>query len=225
MDSREREIIRAGHALVAGIDEAGRGPLAGPVVSAAVVLFAPNSPNSAKSVSSSPSPVLDISGIKDSKLLTAARREELASYIFQNAVGVGLGIAWPEEIDEINILQATLRSMERAASSIKDSTGKKLSPNYLMIDGRNTIKLPIPMEAIIKGDQSSASIAAASIIAKTTRDRIMASYHSLYPHYGFIKNQGYGTRVHMEALRTEGPSPIHRRSFRWPGNRGKNAKR
>lgn len=196
MDTFEQEAYAHGYRFVAGIDEAGRGPLAGPVVASAV-LFA--------------SPPLDIP-IRDSKKLTPLKREELAVLIRDRAVSVGVGIIWPAEIDEINILNATFRAMEGAVEAITSGEGVP-SPDMLLIDGPYTIDSPIAQKGIIKGDNLSISIAAASIIAKTRRDAIMRAYHEEFPNYNFIKNKGYGTKEHLEALKKFGPTRIHRKSF------------
>lgn len=198
MDTYEQEAYRLGYRFVVGIDEAGRGPLAGPVVASAV-LFA--------------SPPLDIP-IRDSKKLTPAKREELALLIRERAISVGVGVSWPAEIDSINILNATFSAMKEAVEGII-STGESCSPNpdMLLIDGPYRIDSPIAQKGIVKGDNLSVSIAAASIIAKTSRDAIMRSYHKIFPRYNFIKNKGYGTKEHLEALKRFGPTRIHRKSF------------
>jgi len=181
----------AGHSSVAGIDEAGRGPLAGPVVASAVV-FPQDYRNEA---------------IRDSKQLTARRREDLYSVIFNDALSVGLGVVEASVIDEINILQASLYAMKRA---VLDLT---FPPDFILIDGRDLIDLDIPQQAIIKGDTVSVSIAAASIIAKVTRDHLMDRYHIQYSQYNFLKNKGYPTKEHREAIHRYGLCKIHRRSF------------
>ena len=192
MWSFEKEAAKKGYRAIAGIDEAGRGPLAGPVVSAAVVL-----PANGK-----------ITGIDDSKKLSPTRRDRLSEQIYQTATAIGVGIVEAPEIDRINILQAALRSMAIAARNLQPQ------PDYLLIDGNFEIPYPLPQEAIKKGDSRSASIAAASIIAKVTRDRIMAIYHRHYPQYGFDRHKGYPTKAHKESIRVNGISPIHRKSFR-----------
>jgi len=181
----------AGHRTVAGIDEAGRGPLAGPVVAAAVV-FPRNYRNET---------------IRDSKQLTARRREHLYSVIFNDALSVGLGVVEASVIDEINILQASLYAMKRAVLDLA------VPPDFMLIDGRDPIDLDIPQQAIIKGDTLSVSIAAASIIAKVTRDHLMDRYHIQYSQYNFRKNKGYPTKEHREAIHSYGLCKIHRRSF------------
>ena len=176
--------------LVAGIDEAGRGPLAGPVVAAAVVL--------------DPSRLPD--GIHDSKTLSRARREALLEAIL-DAAHVGIGEAGPEEIDRINILQATFLAMRRAVEALP------VSPAVALVDGNRAPRLPIPCQTVVKGDARCLSIAAASIVAKVTRDRIMDRLAREHPGYGWERNAGYGTAEHLEALRQIGPTPHHRRSF------------
>lgn len=195
MDSFERKARRLGYRFIAGIDEAGRGPLAGPVVAAAVI-FTPGYRNEE---------------IGDSKKLTPLKRERLYSRILHDARAVGIGTAEHDVIDRVNILQATLLAMEQAVASLS------VAPDYLLIDGLNTLTLPIPQEAIIRGDSRSLSVAAASIIAKVSRDRIMDDYHDRYPQYNFRKNKGYPTKEHREAIATCGRCDIHRRSFRIRG--------
>ena len=177
---------------IAGIDEAGRGPLAGPVVAAAVILPLGG----------------DFTGIDDSKRLSPGKRERLFEEIHAQALGVGVGIVGPDEIDALNIRKAALLAMKKAVQALPET------PDFCLVDGRDEIPVAIPQSPVIKGDQKSLSIAAASIIAKVTRDRIMLDYHDQYPGYGFDRNMGYGTRQHREALKRLGPSPIHRRSFR-----------
>lgn len=188
----EREAYRRGFALVAGIDEVGRGPLAGPVVAAAVIL---------------PRDV-ELPGVKDSKHLRAAQREACREEILTHAVSVGIGCTEPAEIDRVNILQATFKAMMLAVE------GLEVQPDFLLIDGPYTLPLHIPQKGIPRGDQRSLSIAAASIVAKVHRDQLMCEYHALYPAYGFARNKGYGTALHLEALRRHGPCPLHRLSFR-----------
>ncbi len=188
----ENNARRAGYKIIAGIDEAGRGPLAGPVVAAAVIF-----PEGA-----------DIPGINDSKKLTPAKREKLYGQIYEKAISIGLGIIDPTEIDKINILQASLLSMQIAVANLYPR------PDYLLIDGTFTIRSSIPQKAIKKGDSQSLSIAAASIIAKVSRDRLMKRYSEDFPEYGFHKHMGYGTRMHREAIRALGPTHIHRKTFR-----------
>ena len=176
---------------VCGIDEVGRGPLAGPVVAGAVIL-----PKDC-----------DILYINDSKKLSEKKREELYDVILEKAVAVGLGYASSERIDEINILQATYEAMRQAIASLK------VKPAVLLNDAVTIPGVEIPQIPIIKGDAKSVSIAAASIIAKVTRDRMMVEYDRLYPGYDLGSNKGYGTKVHMEALKTVGPCEIHRKTF------------
>jgi len=187
----EHQARRNGFQLVAGIDEAGRGPLAGPVVAAAVIL---------------PADLL-IEGVNDSKKLSPATRERLFDTIMSQAVSVGVGMGSAELIDRINILQATRHAMLEAVSRLA------LQPDYLLIDGISTIDSPIPQKTIKKGDSLSISIAAASIIAKVTRDRLMRELDKLHPGYGFSGHKGYGSALHMEAIRRLGPSPVHRLTF------------
>ncbi|MBO7364852.1 MAG: ribonuclease HII [Lachnospiraceae bacterium] len=177
--------------VICGIDEAGRGPLAGPVAAAAVILPKDH-------------PILYVN---DSKKLTPARREELYGVIMKEAVSVGVGIVSETVIDEINILQATYRAMAEAFS--------KLSPRpaCTLNDAVTIPGIPVRQVPIVRGDAKSASIAAASVIAKVTRDRMMEEYDRLYPEYGFRENKGYGTAAHMDAIRAYGPCPIHRRTF------------
>ncbi|PKN08092.1 MAG: ribonuclease HII [Deltaproteobacteria bacterium HGW-Deltaproteobacteria-8] len=177
---------------VAGIDEAGRGCLAGPVVAAACIL-----PES-----------FDLPGLTDSKALTAARRDTLAVAIRSQALCWSLGLAWAPEIDRINILQATLRSMERAVAHLR------LRPALLLIDGNQTCLSTIPQRTIVGGDALVPAISAASILAKTFRDRLLAALDRRHPGYSLAIHKGYGTALHLEALRTLGPSPLHRLTFR-----------
>ncbi len=188
----EKQAIFSGYKLIAGVDEAGRGPLAGPVVSAAVVL-----PEN-----------FDVPGIDDSKKLSEKKREMLFPVIQERALAFGIGMADHEEIDRINILQASLLSMKRAVEALE------ITPDYLLIDGKFSIDSTIDQRSVIKGDALSLSIAAASIIAKVTRDRIMADLDLRYPTYGFKNHKGYPTKVHKEAILVHGPCPFHRKSFR-----------
>ncbi len=189
---RERAARIHGHMLVAGVDEAGRGPLAGPVVAAAVLL---------------PLGVV-ITGINDSKLLTAEQRETLAVKIRMVAIAIGVAEASHEEIDELNIAVAGRLALRRAVEALP------LEPDYLLIDGFPVPECKLPQEALIKGDRRSASIMAGGIIAKTTRDAAMRVAAGVYPGYGFDEHFGYSTPQHAQALRDLGPCPIHRRSFR-----------
>jgi ribonuclease HII len=178
--------------LHAGVDEAGRGCLAGPVVSAACIL-----PDG-----------FDLPGLTDSKALSAPRREALAAAIRAQALSWSLGLAWPEEIDRVNILQASLRSMERAVARLR------LTPALLLIDGNQTVQTRLPQRTVIGGDALVPAISAASILAKTFRDHLLCILDRLHPGYGLAIHKGYGTAVHLDALRQLGPSPIHRLTFR-----------
>ncbi|MBR5246816.1 MAG: ribonuclease HII [Clostridia bacterium] len=188
----EEKALNAGYKVICGIDEAGRGPLAGPVHAAAVIL-----------------PLgLEIEGLNDSKKLTEKKREQLFDVICEKALDYSIGIATEKEIDEINILNATFLAMHRAVE------GLKIKPDYALIDGNQYPKIPfIAEETVVKGDAKSMSIAAASILAKVSRDRFMLEKAMEYPQYQFEKHKGYGTKVHYEALKEFGPSPIHRLSF------------
>ena len=177
--------------LICGVDEAGRGPLAGPVVAAAVIL----------------DPRQPIDGLNDSKKLTAARREMLAVEIREKALAWAVAEASVQEIDRINILQASLLAMQRAVS------GLSLMPEKALVDGNKCPVLACPVEAIVGGDGKLAAIAAASILAKTVRDVLMQELHACYPQYGFDRHKGYPTALHLAALREHGISPVHRRSY------------
>lgn len=177
--------------MICGIDEAGRGPLAGPVVAGAVIL-----PEDC-----------EILYLNDSKKLSAAKREQLYEEITKKAVAYGVGMRSPERIDEINILQATYEAMQDAVGDLK------VSPDLLLVDAVTIPKMEVKQVGIVKGDAKSVSIAAASIIAKVTRDRLMMEMDSRYPGYGFAQNKGYGSAAHMEAIKKLGPCPIHRKSF------------
>lgn len=177
--------------LVCGIDEAGRGPLAGPVVAAAVIL----------------DPARPIPGLNDSKKLSEKRREALAGDIREKALAWAVAEASVEEIDQLNILHATFLAMQRAVAALS------VAPERAMVDGNRCPKLPIPVEAVVKGDGKIASIAAASILAKTVRDVGMLALHAIYPQYGFDRHMGYPTAAHFAALEAHGASPVHRRSF------------
>ena len=190
--SFDEAVREKGYALIAGVDEAGRGPLAGPVVASCVVF---------------PTGTV-IPGLKDSKALSAAQRENLLEPIQQNAVCFATGIVEAGEIDRINILQAALKAMKIAVSRLTPS------PHLLLIDGNMKIDSHLPQIPIVKGDARSQSVAAASIIAKVTRDRIMQTIHERYPLYGFDRNKGYGTKTHLEALKAHGHCPVHRLTFR-----------
>jgi len=188
----EEKARRQGFQVIAGLDEAGRGPLAGPVVAAAVILPRTRS----------------LGGVADSKTLKAEQREKALSLIRRRALGIGIGIVEAEEIDRLNILQASLKAMELALQDLS------LSPDCLLIDGLHTLRLPLTQQAIPKGDGRCLSIAAASIVAKVTRDRLMVAYHEKYPEYNFARHKGYGTREHLQAIREHGCCPLHRQSFR-----------
>lgn len=181
----------ASYSYICGIDEVGRGPLAGPVVAGAVIL-----PKDC-----------DILYLNDSKQLTEKKREELYDVIMEKAVSTGLGFVSPERIDEINILQATYEAMREAVSKLDPA------PDLLLNDAVTIPGIAVRQVPIIKGDAKSISIAAASIIAKVTRDRLMVQYDSIFPEYGFASNKGYGAAAHLEALKKYGPTAIHRRSF------------
>lgn len=187
----EKQARAQGFHLVAGIDEAGRGPLAGPVVAAAVIL---------------PAGLL-IKGVNDSKKLSPDTRERLFDAIMSQALSVGIGMGSPELIDSINILQATRHAMLTAVLQLAPQ------PDYILIDGISTISSPIPQKTVKKGDSLSISIAAASIIAKVTRDRLMRELDAVHPGYGFSGHKGYGSASHLEAIRRLGPSPVHRLTF------------
>lgn len=180
-----------GFHAICGIDEAGRGPLAGPVCAAAVIL-----PEG-----------LEIPGLNDSKKLTDKKRRELFPIIEEQALAYGIGWASQEEIDDINILQATFLAMSRAVEQLN------IRPDLALVDGNRAPTLDLPVETVVKGDSLSASIAAASVLAKVSRDDVMLRMAEEYPGYGFEVHKGYGTKAHYEALRTLGPSPIHRRTF------------
>ncbi len=187
----ESRVLKRVGGLVAGIDEAGRGPLAGPVVAAAVILNKAKVPK----------------GLNDSKQLDAETREELYSHIMFSALAVGVGEASVDEIDLINIRQATHMAMARAVRALA------FQPAFALVDGNDPPALPCPCDTIIEGDAKSVSIAAASIIAKVTRDRMMAALHQEHPNYGWLTNKGYGTPEHLSALTRHGPTHHHRRSF------------
>lgn len=180
-----------GFHAICGIDEAGRGPLAGPVCAAAVIL-----PEG-----------LEIPGLNDSKKLTDKKRRELFPIIEEQALAYGIGWASQAEIDDINILQATFLAMSRAVEQLN------IRPDLALVDGNRAPTLDLPVETVVKGDSLSASIAAASVLAKVSRDDVMLCMAEEYPGYGFEVHKGYGTKAHYEALRTFGPTPIHRRTF------------
>lgn len=187
----EKEYFAEGIRLICGVDEAGRGPLAGPVCAAAVILPAE----------------LEIPGLDDSKKLSDKRRRELFPVIKEKAICYGIGLADHNEIDEVNILQATYLAMERAISQLS------VQPELALIDGNRAKDFGIPVKTVVRGDSLSASIAAASILAKVTRDDIMLQYAQEYPAYNFDIHKGYGTKAHYEAIAANGICPIHRRTF------------
>lgn len=188
----EKELWLSGKRFVAGVDEAGRGPLAGPVVAAAVI-FPRN---------------LIIEGVKDAKRLTSKQRIELFKEIQLKALSIGVGIVDNKTIDEINILNATFRAMHRAIGELIPK------PDHLLVDGPYFAELSIPADKIVDGDSRCYTIAAASIIAKVIRDNLMIEYDAIYPNYGFAKHKGYGTRQHIEAIKKFGLTEIHRKSFK-----------
>ena len=192
MEAFEKEIQAQGFRVIAGLDEAGRGPLAGPVVAAAVVLAS----------------MKKLVGVDDSKKLSPEQREKIFSLILQQEAAVGIGIVDAREIDRLNILRASLKAMEQAVQNLP------LPPDFLLIDGIHSLTLPLAQRAIPKGDQRCQSIAAASIVAKVTRDRLMVAYHDEYPQYNFAKHKGYGTKEHLQAIRQYGHCPLHRQSFK-----------
>ena len=186
-DRKETENLKG---WMAGIDEAGRGPLAGPVVAAAAVVFRPEA----------------LLGVNDSKKLSATQRENLYSVIARSAL-VGIGVVDEKQIDEINIYEATRLAMKKAVLNLPHT------PSLLLIDGNMRLDLPLEQKSVIQGDQKSISISAASIVAKVFRDHWMRKLHELYPVYAFADHKGYGTAAHLKALCEAGPSPVHRRSF------------
>ena len=187
----ESAATEKGYHMICGIDEAGRGPLAGPVFAAAVIL-----PDHAS-----------IDGINDSKKLSEKKREALYSVIQETAISFSVGFATETEIDEVNILQATFLAMKRACDSLN------VKPDFALVDGNRMPHLDVDTQTIIKGDSLSASIAAASILAKVSRDRLMYEIDKLYPEYQFAKHKGYGTALHIEMLKKYGPCPVHRKTF------------
>ncbi len=189
--SFDKKMIGGKDVIVCGIDEAGRGPLAGPVCAAAVILD-PKDP---------------IEGLDDSKKLSEKKREELFAQIMDRALSAGVGFASEKEIDEINILQATFLAMQRAVDALS------VKPDFALIDGNRMPPLTIEGKTVIKGDSKSASIAAASIIAKVSRDRLMTELDTEFPQYGFAKHKGYPTKLHYEMIHQFGVSPVHRKSF------------
>ena len=192
----EKDLWRRSFTRVAGVDEAGRGPLAGPVVAAAVIFSAGQK---------------FIPGVNDSKKLSAGQRLALKPVIEGQALAIGIGVVHEAEIDAINILQAALKAMQMAVHNLA------LQPDFLLIDGNRPPDTPLPFSCIVKGDAKSMSIAAASIIAKVTRDDMMVEYDRLYPQYGFSRHKGYPTPKHISAIRLHGLCPVHRRSFKPKG--------
>lgn len=192
----ERALIRAGYARVAGLDEAGRGPLAGPVVAGCVIL-----PDDC-----------EYHRFKDSKQLTAIERDSLFDLLHECGAAIGYAAVSHEEIDRINILQASLRAMAAAMMDLAANHGGK--PDFLLVDGNVAAPVDLPQQTLVRGESKSASIAAASIIAKVVRDRLMADYHRQYPQYNFLRNKGYPTEDHRRSIELHGPCPIHRRTFR-----------
>jgi ribonuclease HII len=188
----ESLVRKAGYRLIAGVDEAGRGPLAGPVVAAAVIL---------------PEGVV-LEGVRDSKEMTENAREAAFPLIHEKALSVGVGVVSAEEIDKTNILQASLQAMKQAIISLDPR------PDFCLVDGIHPVPVPIPYRCLKQGDRRSHSISAASVVAKVYRDRIMCSFHAKFPLYGFSENKGYGTARHLAALRKQGACPIHRMTFR-----------
>ena len=187
----EKQLHREGYSVVCGVDEAGRGPLAGPVCAAAVIL-----PEDC-----------DLPGLNDSKKLTEKKREALYDQIMEKAVAYGIAFSTVEEIEEINILSAALLAMNRAIAKLPQT------PDMALVDGNTTRDIAVPARAVVGGDGKCACIAAASVLAKVTRDRLMLDMAKEYPQYAFEKHKGYGTKVHYAALEEYGPSPIHRMSF------------
>lgn len=187
----EKTYWKSGINFIAGIDEAGRGPLAGPIVAAAVIFSSP----------------VKIPGIDDSKKLSAQKRQELFFKIQEKALSTGIGIVDHKAIDKINIGKANILAMEKAVANLR------VRPSFLLLDGRLKINSGVPQKTIIGGDGICFSIAAASIIAKVTRDKMMDDYHKLYPEYGFIRHKGYGTKEHLKMIAKYGACPIHRRTF------------
>lgn len=188
----ESLVRKAGYRVIAGVDEAGRGPLAGPVVAAAVIL--------------AEGTVLD--GVRDSKEMTESAREKSFCLIREKAVSVGVGVVLASDIDRTDILKASLEAMKRAILCLEPQ------PDFCLVDGIHPVPVPIPYRCLKKGDRLSHSISAASVVAKVYRDRIMCSFHEHFPEYGFSENKGYGTAQHLAALRAHGACPIHRKTFR-----------
>lgn len=187
----EKSFYEKGYKYICGVDEAGRGPLCGPVLAAAVILPEGKC----------------IEGINDSKKLSEKKREKLYDEIMENAIAVGVGLSDVDVIEDVNILNATKLAMKQAIDNLN------VKPDYVLIDGNQMINIDIQGETVVSGDAKSESIAAASIIAKVTRDRLLIEYDKKYPEYGFSKHKGYGTKVHIEAIKEYGLTPIHRESF------------
>lgn len=187
----ERQLIESGCKYICGADEVGRGPLAGPVVCAAVIM-----------------PLDDvIEGVDDSKLLSEKKREQLSGLILKKAIAYNISLVQPQIIDEINILEATKLCMKNAVE------GLEVTPDYVLTDGNMTLDISLPQRSIVKGDRLSYTIGAASIIAKVYRDALMVEYGRQYPEYAFARNKGYGTKAHIEGIKRAGLCPVHRRSF------------
>lgn len=195
--SIEIQLNEQNYHVVCGVDEAGRGPLCGSVVAAACVL-----PHD-----------VDLPGLNDSKKLTPKKRDILFDLICRRALAFGIAESTVDEINELNILEATLLAMRRAIENLHTPDGELVTADFALIDGNIDRDFPIPAKAVIKGDATSMSIAAASILAKVTRDRMCEEMDAMYPIYGIAKHKGYGTKAHMDALRAYGPSPIHRKKF------------
>lgn len=193
----ERDLQAKGYTAICGVDEAGRGPLCGSVVAAACIL-----PDG-----------LEIPELNDSKKLTPKKRDKLFDIIKQSAIAYGIAEGTVEEINQTNILEADLLAMRRAIENLRTPDGTPYKADFALIDGNISRDFPIPAKAVIKGDFLSMSIAAASILAKVTRDRMCLEMDKEYPQYGIAKHKGYGTRAHMDALRRYGPAPIHRTKF------------
>lgn len=187
----ENNLYNQGYKYICGVDEAGRGPLCGPVVASAVIL---------------PKDIC-IEGVNDSKKLSEKKREKLYDEIMARALAVGIGISDVDVIEKVNILNATKLAMIQAINDLQ------ITPDYVIVDGNQKIDITIPLDTVIKGDSKSESIACASIIAKVTRDRMLLKYDKEYPEYGFSKHKGYGTKLHIEAIKEYGITPIHRTSF------------
>jgi ribonuclease HII len=192
----ERQLMHRGFNSVAGVDEAGRGPLAGPVVAGCVIL----------------SQHSDYLQFKDSKKLTALRRDKLFTSLHNSDAAIGVGVATVEEIDQINILQASLLAMKRAVIDCMQLFSCTI--DFLLVDGTFAVPMDLHQQALVKGESKSASIAAASIVAKVTRDRIMAELHEQFPQYNLLQHKGYPTRAHREAISEYGPSAVHRKTFK-----------